>query len=222
MRAVADEIVARLAALPAASTPVLRDLRREYSRRLASASARDLLDLAAALLAAPSNHAQRFLAYELVAMHRAARQALNATSLDWLASGMADWGAVDMFGTLLSGPAWRAGLISDNVVAGWARSPNRWWRRAALVSTTRLQDDSARTLSIATLLVDDRDDMVVKAMSWALRELSKRDPQAVRAFLASHQLAPRVVREVNSKLTTGLKNPRGLTARRTRSPQGPA
>jgi 3-methyladenine DNA glycosylase AlkD len=31
------------------------------------------------------------------------------------------------------------------------------------------------------LLVDDRDDMVVKAMSWALRELAKHDPKAVRA-----------------------------------------
>jgi 3-methyladenine DNA glycosylase AlkD len=52
--------------------------------------------------------------------------------------------------------------------------------------------------------------MVVKALSWALRELSKRDPNAVRAFLAKHAkaLAPRVIREVNNKLVTGLKNPR--------------
>ena len=62
------------------------------------------------------------------------------------------------------------------------------------------------------MLETDRDDMVVKAMSWALRELAKRDPLAVRRFAASHQdLAPRVVREVTNKLKTGLKNPqRGL------------
>ncbi len=47
-------------------------------------------------------------------------------------------------------------------------------------------------------------------MSWALRELSKRDPQAVHEFLAEQQsvLAARAVREVRNKLSTGLKNPR--------------
>jgi 3-methyladenine DNA glycosylase AlkD len=57
--------------------------------------------------------------------------------------------------------------------------------------------------------VDDRDDMVVKAMSWALRELVAHDPDAVRAFLSAHDdvLAARVKREVTNKLETGLKNP---------------
>ena len=52
--------------------------------------------------------------------------------------------------------------------------------------------------------------MVVKALSWALRELSKRDPTAVQRFLEQHHgvLAARVVREVRNKLSTGLKNPR--------------
>jgi 3-methyladenine DNA glycosylase AlkD len=52
--------------------------------------------------------------------------------------------------------------------------------------------------------------MVVKALSWALRELVVHDPDAVRAFLSEHEdvLAARVKREVRNKLTTGLKNPR--------------
>jgi hypothetical protein len=51
---------------------------------------------------------------------------------------------------------------------------------------------------------------VVKAMSWALPELARRDPPAVHAFMAGggRGLAPRVMREVGSKLRTGLKNPR--------------
>jgi 3-methyladenine DNA glycosylase AlkD len=59
------------------------------------------------------------------------------------------------------------------------------------------------------LLLADRDDMVVKAMSWALRELAKRDPDSVRDFLSKHEneLAKRVLREVRNKLKTGLKNP---------------
>ena len=61
------------------------------------------------------------------------------------------------------------------------------------------------------MLAADGDDMVVKAMSWALRELAKRDPRAVRDFLAAQPVAARVAREVRNKLTTGLKNPHGKT-----------
>ena len=60
------------------------------------------------------------------------------------------------------------------------------------------------------MLADDHEDMVVKAMSWALRELVVHDPEAVRGFLAEndHLLAARVQREVTNKLETGLKKPR--------------
>jgi 3-methyladenine DNA glycosylase AlkD len=63
---------------------------------------------------------------------------------------------------------------------------------------------------VCTGLLDDRDDMVVKAMSWALRELAKRNPRAVRTFLSEHgdRLAARVRREATNKLTTGRKSPR--------------
>jgi 3-methyladenine DNA glycosylase AlkD len=70
--------------------------------------------------------------------------------------------------------------------------------------------DADRTLAVCRLLVEDRDDMVVKALSWALRDLAGPDPKAVGAFLKEYEgrLAGRVVREVGNKLKTGLKNPR--------------
>jgi 3-methyladenine DNA glycosylase AlkD len=100
-------------------------------------------------------------------------------------------------------------------------SGDRWLRRAALVSTVALnmaadggQGDAPRTLAICERLCDDRDDMVVKALSWALRALAHRDAEAARAFLArrEHRLAARVRREVTSKLLTGLKSPRPARA----------
>jgi 3-methyladenine DNA glycosylase AlkD len=89
-----------------------------------------------------------------------------------------------------------------------------WWRRAALVSTVPLNLRAAggkgvtvRTLRICGLLVEDRDDMVVKALSWALRELVFWDPNAVKGFLAEldTRVAARVRREVTTKLETGRK-----------------
>jgi 3-methyladenine DNA glycosylase AlkD len=60
------------------------------------------------------------------------------------------------------------------------------------------------------LLAADHEDMVVKALSWALRALAVHDPAAVRAFLEENEvvLAARVKREVRNKLRTGLKNPK--------------
>jgi 3-methyladenine DNA glycosylase AlkD len=159
----------------------------------------------------------RFVAYELISSHRGALASLNARQLAKLAAGMDNWGDVDAFACFLSGPAWRERQIADDVVYRWARSDNRWWRRAALVSTVPLNNktrggagDAERTLAICRLLLKDKDDMVVKAMSWALRELAKRDPERVSEFLRGNEgvLAARVVREVRNKLRTGLKNPR--------------
>jgi 3-methyladenine DNA glycosylase AlkD len=50
--------------------------------------------------------------------------------------------------------------------------------------------------------------MIVKALSWALRELSKSDIKAVAEFLEKYneKLAGRVRREVYLKLETGRKN----------------
>ena len=89
-----------------------------------------------------------------------------------------------------------------------------WWRRAALVSTVALnvrskggKGDVRRTLAVCSLLVDNHEDMVAKAMSWSLRELIIHDPQAVLKFLDEHKqkLTARVKREVKNKLITGLK-----------------
>ncbi len=208
----ADEIIARLHALPDSKTEAIRALRREYSRRIARTQPQEVLALGLRLL-----DLHRFVAYELVHHHRATLRSLGEQELELLGRGLSSWGAVDTFACYLSGPAWREHQVADALIERWAQSPDRWWRRAALVSTVPLnlkarggRGDPARTLLICRLFVADRDDMVVKAMSWALRELSRRDAQAVRAFLAEYQgqLAARVVREVQHKLTTGLKHPR--------------
>ena len=70
--------------------------------------------------------------------------------------------------------------------------------------------DARRTLAICEMLAGDHDDMVVEAMSWALRELVPWDPNAVDRFLSDNddRLAARVKREVRNKLRTGRKNPR--------------
>jgi 3-methyladenine DNA glycosylase AlkD len=212
------EIDGRLRALDSPKIENLRAVRREFSKHLAKASPQVLIAVALRLLELDRNGTgYRFVAYELVCHHRAALGSLGEKELELFGQGIDSWDDVDTFACYLAGPAWREHQVPDALIHRWARSTDRWWRRAALVCTVALNNkarggsgDTARTLEICYILVKDRDDMVVKAMSWALRELSRRDSQAVRAFLVEQEgvLAARVVREVRTKLMTGLKNPR--------------
>ena len=214
----AAEIRSRLALLTDNSTKGIRTLRRELSRRLAKEPSDFVFHLSLQLLETKETVAP-FFAYELVQHHREASRSLNSRKLKQLGEGINSWAAVDSFACYLAGPAWRENQVSEEFIARWARSKNRWWRRAAVVSTVPLnnkarggQGNAARTLQICELVVHDRDDMVIKALSWALRELAKRDSKAVKTFLNKNEqsLASRVVREVNNKLKTGLKNPTKL------------
>ncbi len=79
----------------------------------------------------------------------------------------------------------------------WAKSKNRWRRRAASVALIR----GARSKmffpeigKIFDLLCSDRDDMVQKGLGWLLREAAKYDPErAVPYLMTIRERAPRLV-----------------------------
>jgi 3-methyladenine DNA glycosylase AlkD len=213
-RRIAARIIDELHRSPM-NTTVIRAVRRQFSKQLNDVDRETNLACAHELIRrAPFG---RFVAYELVHYHAATMASLTELEIENLGHGIASWGDVDTFACYVSGPAWYLKRIAGQTIARWARSDDRWWRRAALVSAVPLNSpqqarsgSTAQTLAVCRMLVADRDDMVVKAMSWALRALARRDPDAVRKFLDSHKdrLAARVIREVENKLTTGLKNPR--------------
>lgn len=201
---------AQIAGLQRAYTPSLREVRKCLSAELRGATPREVVAVGDAL----SDGTPRWIGYEIITKNKAALASLRIKDVERLGK-LDSWYAVDAFGIYISGPAWRDGQIKDKDVVRWTKSKDFWWRRAALVSTVPLNAKShgngfrtKETLAIATLLIDDREDMVVKALSWALRVLASRDPKAVRAFLAKHneRLAARVKRETGTKLETGKKN----------------
>ena len=154
-------------------------------------------------------------AFELLWMNKTALKWLILADLVELGKNMDNWATTDTFSVMLSGWVWRENQITDSDVLNWLNYESRWWRRAAVVSTVPLnlrakggKGDTKRTLMICEKVVSDRDDMIVKALSWALRELSKSDKPAVEIFMEKYdeQLAGRVRREVYTKLETGRKN----------------
>jgi hypothetical protein len=204
----------RVARHPDRSLEGLRGLRRTLSRELRPRSGDEVLSLAEALI---DCGCARWLVYELAHHHPGAMAAVSPQNLNRLGRDLTSWGEVDAFGCYLLGPAWREGRVPDVEIASWAKSSDRWRRRSALVATVALNvpargglGDAGRTLMVCDLLIDDRDDMVVKAMSWALRALATQNPAAVRGYMKKREgrLAARILREVRNKLETGLKNPK--------------
>jgi hypothetical protein len=210
----AAALLTEVDALPVRDTPAMRALRKQASARWRRQSADFIIAMAFALGERPD---ARWLGYELVRRHPPAFASLDDRTLETMSIGLDSWSAVDAFARILSGPAWARGLASDGLIQDWAGSADRWRRRTALVSTVALNTpadggagDAGRTLALCARLSGDRDDMVEKALSWALRALAIRNRAAVRAFLAAEdaRLAARVKREVRNKLDTGLKTPR--------------
>lgn len=69
-----------------------------------------------------------------------------------------------------------------------ARSRSLWERRIAVIATFHFikHDDFDDTVSIVTMLLGDRHDLIHKAAGWALREVGKHDRAVLRAFLDEH------------------------------------
>ena len=198
------------------AVPEMRRAARAAVRELKGAPPDAVLALARALIGTDTLEG-RLAAYEVLGRHKGVRATLDGPVVESLGEGMDNWASVDAYCWLVAGPAWLEGRLGDGVIEEWAHSEDRWWRRAALVSTTALNKrslggsgDTPRTLRICRMLATDHDDMVVKGLSWALRELVPWDREAVVGFLEEHDgvLAARVKREVRNKLETGLKNPR--------------
>jgi 3-methyladenine DNA glycosylase AlkD len=82
-------------------------------------------------------------------------------------------------------------------VLRWAKSRNRWFRRAAcvaLIQGTRRKMFFSEIVRLSGLLLLDEDDMVQKGLGWLLRETAKFDaPRTIPYLLSIRQDAPRLV-----------------------------
>lgn len=79
------------------------------------------------------------------------------------------------------------GLVSS--IKTWARSPNRWVRRASLVSflkLTRKPEFRDDIYEVSRSLFADADDLIQKANGWLLREAGKTEPARLERFLTAN------------------------------------
>jgi len=98
-----------------------------------------------------------------------------------------NWDLVD-----LSAPNILGAHLLDNrdsrLLYRLSKSENVWERRVAILATYHFirNDDFSYTLKIAEMLLQDRHDLIHKAVGWMLREVGKRDATAEEAFLEKY------------------------------------
>lgn len=95
-------------------------------------------------------------------------------------------------------------------VFGWAKSPNRWHRRAAcvaLIRGARAKMFFPEIVKLSDLLLADQDDMVQKGLGWLLRETAKYDAKRTVPYLMKIRgRSPRLVlRTACETLPAGIK-----------------
>jgi 3-methyladenine DNA glycosylase AlkD len=196
------------------TNPDIKALLKEIRAKYGPGSPGAWIDLCKALVATGVFECQ-VLAYEMIGRDRKLLDALEYRDLSELGQNLDNWASVDHYTVGIFGVLWGRGVVKDSHIDKLLESDNFWDRRVAVVSTVALnlksrggRGDTPRTIAVCERVVDERQDMIQKALSWALRELSKRDREAVYSFMERYKnrLPNRVVREVNHKLDFGTKN----------------
>lgn len=136
-----------------------------------------------------------------------ARRALHEAYLAAVRAGRVNnWDLVDSSAEVLVGEFLRtAGRGDDPLLDELAASDSLWERRVAVLATFAFirTGDGAPILRLAPRLLDDREDLMHKAVGWMLRELGKRvDRGVLLEFLDSY--APRMPRTMLSYATEHL------------------
>ena len=114
----------------------------------------------------------------------------------WL-DRISSWADHDGLVHYLISPMVAAKPARTKFVFKWAKSRNRWHRRAAcvaLIRGARAKMFFPETVRLSDSLLDDEDDMIQKGLGWLLRETAKADAKRTIPYLMKIRgRAPRLV-----------------------------
>lgn len=197
-------------------TPNLRAITRSWSESHGSSGWSEVLGYVERLWISESQE-ERAVAILLLERYKRRIPQLEWDHFDRWRKLLDNWGLTDGLGTLVFSP-WLAADFAGRRDHLWflIGESDVWSRRLALVGTVHLNRTHTTFIPDVTFgLIDrvkhERDPMITKAVSWALRELIRTDKPGVARYLDDNRstLASLVVREVTNKLRTGLKTPKG-------------
>jgi 3-methyladenine DNA glycosylase AlkD len=199
------------------ATPERRQLLRTAWRGLPTPTS-DELGAGAAALMARSEREYHYAAYDLLAQFiDVADEQFLRRWVTQLLTTTAWWDTVDGIGTAAVSPLCRR-FDSAATIDEWSESGDRWLVRAAIQHQRgwRRSTDVERVLGLCHRHWAEREFFIAKAIGWALRDITRIDPDAVRRFLADHCGNAVAEREAARGLA---RSGRGSTSSPERAPQ---
>jgi 3-methyladenine DNA glycosylase AlkD len=178
-------------------TAELRSVAVRYRRRIRTELGLDfLLQVADKLFAGQILEEKIFAVFLLEKLTKEFGDAEFRLFESWLPR-ISSWADHDALVHYLIAPMVAARPKRAAKVFGWAKTRNRWHRRAAcvaLIQGTRQKMFFNEIERLSDLLLSDEDDMVQKGLGWLLRETAKADAKRTVPYLMSiRERAPRLV-----------------------------
>jgi 3-methyladenine DNA glycosylase AlkD len=157
-------------------------------------------------------HECRMAVVELLELGGDELEAGDVPMLEGLLRESRTWALVDPLAANVVGPLdERVGIGPD--LERWATDPDFWMRRSALLAhLMRLgsgEGNTDRFLRFADVMLDESEFFIRKAVGWGLRELGKKRPDVVQAWIA-----PRVHRASGVTMREAVKPLDAITAGR--------
>ncbi|MHB8871324.1 MAG: DNA alkylation repair protein [Candidatus Doudnabacteria bacterium] len=136
-------------------------------------------------------HEHRLIALEILVMQYENSNNLQAKKKIVQAyiknrKGINNWDLVDLSTPYILGDWFKE--RDKSLLDRWANSKNIWERRMAIIATANFIrfNQFVYTLKISKLLLNDKHDLIQKAVGWMLREVGKKSLKTEKEFLNKH------------------------------------
>ncbi len=184
------------------ATPERRNLVKRIAKEMRIPTSEELGSTARKLWKLAEREFQ-YAANDLIGIHwKIADKNFLADHAEYLISTKSWWDTVDGLGSVAVSPLTDK-YGCEKLIAKWNKSENMWLNRAAIQHQRgrRFETDVNLVLQYCDDHSDSKEFFIVKAIGWALRDLSPISPSAVRKFLKDHPDLGRVaVREAERGL----------------------
>ena len=171
-------------------TPIVRKIAKKYFQEIKNFKKKEIFNLCEKLLKTGKNE-EIIIAFDWVFRLRKQYKKSDFFVFEiWLKKYVSNWGSCDDFCTHAFGYfiyRFQEFLVKTEK---WAKSQNRWLRRASaviLIYSVRQKKYLNNIFKIADILLLDQDDLVQKGYGWMLKEVSNIYPDKVFKYVMKNK-----------------------------------
>ena len=191
-------------------SPIVRWLSSEFFQKVKTKPKQEILQLCDDLLASGYSE-EKIIAFDWALRLRKMYEETDFQLLEtWLMKHVNSWGACDDLCTHALGAFIYEFPRFIQRTREWAKSKNRWVRRASAVSliySARRKKHLREALETADALLTDQDVMVQKGYRWMLKEASNNFPREVFTYVMKNkkEMPRTALRYAIEKLSPGFR-----------------